>query len=276
MSPSSANVVGRQIGIGVVLVSFVTLVTFVFSFLGTILAGAMVGMMVGFNQRWRWQFLLISLVFPAALMASMPVAQGKLHDSAWLATVCFGVFWATYLLTRGLSYLEKRERPATNESASVRDVLRPGSAPNQTAGASAEIAPRVLASEADPEPACDPGLGELQGIWLCESTAPDGKRCKKVIEVAHQELALSLIDRAGKVRFLAKGDLTLEKLGAFKTVKVAHRESGPSGISAEELGLPDKWLYRVVGDRLTLAADFEESAAGREPLVETYVKSRER
>ena len=87
---------------------------------------------------------------------------------------------------------------------------------------------------------------------------------------------MSLIDRAGKVRFLAKGDLALEKFGTFKMVKISHRETGPSGFSAEELGLPGKWIYRVVGDNLTVAADFEETVAGRQPIMETYVKSRER
>ena len=87
---------------------------------------------------------------------------------------------------------------------------------------------------------------------------------------------MSLIDRAGKVRFLAKGDLALEKFGTFKMAKVSHRETGPAGFSAEELGLPGKWIYRVVGDNLTVAADFEETVAGRQPIMETYVKSRER
>ena len=69
MRPLSTSAAGEQIGIGIALVFFVTLVTFVFSFLGTILAGALVGMMVGFARQWKWQFILVSLVFPAALMA---------------------------------------------------------------------------------------------------------------------------------------------------------------------------------------------------------------
>ena len=87
---------------------------------------------------------------------------------------------------------------------------------------------------------------------------------------------MSLIDRAGKVRFLAKGDLTLETLGAFKMVTVSPRETGPSGFSANEMGLPGKWVYRVAGDNLTVAVDLEETVAGRPPVMETYVKSRER
>jgi hypothetical protein len=68
--------------------------------------------------------------------------------------------------------------------------------------------------------------------------------------------------------------LALEKFGALKMVKVSHRETGPAGFSAAELGLPGKWIYRVVGNNLTVAMDFEETVAGRQPIMETYVKTR--
>jgi hypothetical protein len=276
MNPASTSAAGRQIGIGILLVSFVTLVTFVFSFVGTILCGALVGMMVGFSQQWRWRFVLISLVFPVALLASLHVSKADLsvHDNALLALVCFGAFWGTYLLTRGLSYLERKG-------------ARPPAAPSLTA------AKTLAAAESKPA-ACDPsdstaviaaspvavqapqstGLEELQGTWWREASAPDGKPCRKVIEIAREGLALSLVDRAGKVRFLARGDATLEMVGTFKMVKVSHWETRPSAFPDGELGLPDKWIYRVLGDNLTVAVDFEEAAAGRKPLVETYVKSR--
>jgi len=188
----------------------------------------------------------------------------SLRDSLSLSLVCFGVFWLTCLLTRGVALLERREARPSGERAGAR------SKPGQAAKASAARLAVPI------KPPGDPSLDELQGIWTRETTAPDGKPCKKVIEIAHEELALSLIDRAGKVRFLAKGDLALEKLGTFKLAKVSPRETGPSGFSAEELGLPGKWIYRGAGDHLTVAVDLEETVAGRQPIMETYVKSRER
>ena len=266
MRPLSTSAAGEQIGIGIALVFFVTLVTFVFSFLGTILAGALVGMMVGFARQWKWQFILVSLVFPAALMASMHVSKNtvSLRDSLSLSLVCFGVFWLTCLLTRGVALLEKREARPSGERARLQSKPEP------------EAKVSAASSRVPARPSGDSSLGELQGTWTRETTAPDGKPCKKVIEIAHEELALSLIDRAGKVRFLAKGDLALEKFGPFKLAKVSPRETGPSGFSAEELGLPGKWIYRVAGDHLTVAVDLEETVAGRQPIMETYVKSRER
>ncbi len=266
MTCSCTSAAAKQIGIGIALVFFVTLVTFVFSFLGTILMGALVGMMVGFARQWRWQFVLVSLVFPAALMASMHVSKNSvsLRDSLSLSSVCFGVFWLTCALTRAVALLEKREPYPSAEQ--VRLQPNPESATNT----------RAAALTVPPKPPRDSNLDELQGTWMRETVAPDGKPCKKVIEIAHEELALSLIDRAGKVRFLARGDLALEKFGTFKMVRVSPWETGPSGFSAEELGLPGKWIYRVVGDSLTVAADFEETVPGRQPMMETYVKSRER
>lgn len=260
------NSAGKQVGVGLTLVISVALVTFVFSFLGTILAAALVGMMVGFARQWRWQFVLISLAFPAALIASMQFSRSavSLRETLSLSSVGFGTFWVTCILTRGLAWLERQSAPAS-----------PSEAANPSPAPTTNRRPEAIAAEATPAVARDAALTELQGTWLCESTAPDGKPCKKVIEVNQQELALRLVDRAGKVRVLARGDLAVEKLGAFKTVKVTHRESDPSGFWAEELGLPGRWLYRVVDDKLTVAMDFEETAADREPLLETYVRSRE-
>jgi hypothetical protein len=223
-------------------------------------------MMVGFARQWKWQFILVSLVFPAALMTSMHVSKNavSLRESLSLSLVCFSVFWLTCLLTRGVALLEKRETRPTGERTGSR------SQKDQAANASA------ASLEVPIKPPGDPSLDELQGTWTRETTAPDGKPCKKVIEIAREELALSLIDRAGKVRFLAKGDLALEKFGTFKMVKVSPRETGPTGFSADELGLPGKWIYRVAGDNLTVAMDFEETVAGRQPIMETYLKSRKR
>lgn len=272
MRPSSTSVAGRQIGIGIAIALFVTLVTFVFSFLGTILAGALVGMMVGFSKKWSWQFIALSLVFPASLIASMHVSKNavSLRESFALSLVCFGAFWGTCLLTRGLALLERRQARPSAERAATR------SEPEQEPNLDPEAMARAVNSAVRRQFSGDARLGELQGTWLRETTAPDGKPCRKVIEIAHEELALSLIDRAGKVRFFAKGDLAAETVGAFKMVKVSHRETGSSGFSAGELGLPGKWIYRVVGDNLTVAVDFEETAAGRRPIMETYVRSRER
>ncbi len=267
MRLSSTIPAQKQIGIGLALVMSVGFVSFVFSFLGTILAGALVGMMAGSNPRWRWQFLPVSLVFPGVMIATLHVTRTELtwRENAGLPLVCLGVFWVTFVMTRALLRLEARQASPGSPSAAA--------ASPKPAGAASERTPVLRAYDVS---AAGPGLEELDGTWLRETTAPDGKPCRKIIEVAHRQVALSLVDRAGKVRFLAKGDLAVEQLGAFKTVKVSHCETDPSGFCAEKLGLPGKWLYRIVDDKLTVAVDFEETAPGRQPLVETYVRSRER
>jgi len=276
MSPVSTSAAGKPIGIGILLVSFVALVTFVFSFVGTILCGALVGMMVGFNRQWRWPFVLVSLVFPATLLASLHVSKTDLtlRENVLLSLVCFGAFWVTYLLTRGLSYFEQQ---GARVAAAARDAASgAGAERGPLARAGPPIGSLAAASAGPLEPREALGLAELQGTWSRETAAPDGKPCKKVIEIARAALALSLIDRTGKVRFLARGDATLEMVGTFKMVKVSHWETRPSAFPDGELGLPNRWIYRVVGDRLTVAMDFEETAGGRQPLVETYVKNRDR
>src|SRR6266496_926693 len=112
------SVWGKQIGLGFALVLAVALVTLLFSFLGTIACAALVGMMAGATRQWRWQIILVSLVFPGVIAGFMHFTKTNLtsQQNTVLPLVCFGAFWLTYLLTCALAYFEKRESPAV-ESA---------------------------------------------------------------------------------------------------------------------------------------------------------------
>ena len=167
-----------------------------FSFLGTILCAVMFGMMVGFSKKWKWQFILISLLFPAALMASLHVSSSKsalsLPESIRLASVCFGTFWATYLATRGLFLLEGgHEEP----SAAALEARRLKTARRQAA-----------------ESWHDLDIGELQGAWSQEITLPAGRTARKVIKVDDHELTMCIIGENGEAQILAKGEVQLAKL----------------------------------------------------------------
>lgn len=195
MSSPSASVVGRQIGVGIVLVTFVCLVTFMFSFLGTILCAALFGMMVGFSRKWKWQFVLISLLFPAVLLASLHVSSSQSElswpESLRLASVCFGTFWATYLATRGVFLLEgggREPSSATLETGRLNQARQPAAASWH---------------ELD--------IGELQGAWSQEVTLPAGRTVRKVIKVDHNELTMSLVGEDGETQLLAKGELQVVK-----------------------------------------------------------------
>jgi hypothetical protein len=197
MSVSTANTVGRQAGLAAVLAVFVCLVTFTFSFLGTILCAALFGMMVGFGRKWSWQAVAISLLFPGALLASLHVFSSKSElswlDGARLASVCFGTFWVTCLATRGLLLLEgaPREAPAARRPA----------APAAGDTAAAAVAWHEVQ------------IGELQGVWSQEVPSADGRASRRVLKVEGRELTVSRVGENGRPQSLGKGQLQLVKLG---------------------------------------------------------------
>ncbi len=268
VSRVSTGAVGRYLGLGLLLVGAVTLITFVFSFLGTILCGAVVGMMTGASRKWRWSLLLVSLVFPGAMMASLRISksEGVWTDSLGLPLVCFAIFWATYLLTLGLLHLEKRPEPLPARPAPA----KPEGAADEHVRGPATTAPSSEAAEAPAEP----GLDELQGTWVQEATAPDGRPCQKIIEVAEGRVVLSLSDFSGRTRLLCQGKAKLERAGPFRILRVADPQPTPPGLAAGASVRPQTWLYRVVGPRLALVSNLEAAAADGAPALEIFVRSQ--
>lgn len=265
--------VARHIGVGVALILSVSLVTMLFNFLGTITCGALIGMMTGVTRRWRWQIILISLIFPAVMLGFMSFTKTDLtsRQSTVLPLICFGVFWLTYLLTCALGCLEKRDMPSSSESA----VASPARPDTRKSLAAVNFRRDPDSHAVEIKGLFDPDLDELQGIWSQESCAVNGPSLKKVIEVASDNLALSVFDHDGKVCLICRGRMRLDKLGPVKILSVVDLVAGPSLISTELSDLPRTWVYKVAGRALTLASNLEETAAERESTIETYIKVRD-
>jgi hypothetical protein len=137
-------------------------------------------------------------------------------------------------------------------------------------GAEGGVAAAPLAGRREPPGA--PGLAELQGTWSHEATGVNGQSCRKVIEVARDRLALSIVGSDGQARVVCRGDVRLEELGPFKVLKVLDSQANASVVSTGRSGSPQAWIYRVSGQRLVLASNLEASADGRESTIETYIK----
>src|SRR5260370_35897434 len=77
---------------------FVSLLTFIFSFLGTIFCAALAGMMLGAFKNLRWQSVPFSFLFPAVIVTVLRVSKAELaaNQVLVLALSAFGAFWLTY------------------------------------------------------------------------------------------------------------------------------------------------------------------------------------
>src|SRR5512145_1925560 len=119
MNSQSGRLMFNQMALWVVLVAVVGLLTLLFSLLGTISCAVIVGVMMGVSRRWRWQALPISIVFPAVIATLSRVSKTELdwQQTLQMALLCFGVFWATHVVTFSLMFLERQpESPTSTKS----------------------------------------------------------------------------------------------------------------------------------------------------------------
>lgn len=202
MNSMPIRVALRQIGLWIVLVTVVVLLTLLFSFLGTITCAVLTGMMTGAARRWRWQDVVVSLVFPAIVFTHLQLSKGELQiaQQILLALLCLAAFWLTYLVTALLMFVERRAEPAAQENSP---------SPQATETSAAALANGNVVVEL--------GMQELQGTWSCEIIDRAGHVHFKVIEITDNRFALRITNSDG-ARLALKGAVKVKKFGRAKAV----------------------------------------------------------
>ena len=189
----ATRIVLRQIILWCVLVAVVALLTLLFTILGTLTCAVLTGMMMAASDHRRWQTVPVSLVFPGVVIGMVETAKVELVGAQLLLlpSLCFGAFWMTYLSTRAIVRMEKRQSSRSNEKT----IGQTGTPAIQSMHSDA---PRGLT------------LGELQGRWCYESLGPDGTSRRQIIEVIGDELHLSVLDPEGRLHRVAVGTVVLK------------------------------------------------------------------
>ena len=197
MNAAALRTAGGYLGVWVAIASFVGLVSFTFTFLGTITSAVLAGMMMGAFKGAKWFSLLVSLVFPAVIFGLTRNARTELtpNQILLLAVLCFGTFWVTYLVSAVMFFCEQKDRKWSTASART-------SLPENAAAAAP--APLELAGES-----C---LEQLQGDWVCEVSSAGDPPCRKVIQIKEAKLELKAVDTSGRTTVLARGEVTLQGL----------------------------------------------------------------
>jgi hypothetical protein len=273
MKRNSLSGVGGFIGRGIVLIGVVTLLTLLFSFLGTITCAALAGLMFGMSKKksWRWSF--VSLVFPAVIGAFFYFGKTNMppQQSILLSLICFGAYWVTFLLTAAAPYLEQNsasspvERTALTATSQSKSLAVPHSESRITSPATVSEKARISKL---------PNLEELQGMWSREATAGERSQCRKTIEVTRNQLTLRILGPDGDVRFVCQGQVRLERLGPFKIMCLVDPQPATANTS-QGYDLPGTWIYQVVGETLSVASYFEDAAVGHNPAVEIFKRYKQ-
>ena len=197
------------------LVSFVLLLTFIFSFLGTIFCAVLAGMMLGAMKPHRWYSVPISLLFPVAICLVLRAMKTDLPERQinLLSLLCLGAFWAAFFLAAALVSAEQKARAAP--------VPRPGppspaAPPHERQPAGERAAPQLWM--AAPREAVCPRRGltleRLQGTWRRKVATGNGEAHERVLEIKGRDLALKEVDGAGRVHWAAEGFVGLDAAAA--------------------------------------------------------------
>jgi len=182
------------IAAGGMLVGVTVLLTVLFSILGNLSCAVVAGLIFGSSRRWQWHVLLVSLVFPAVVLAlshysKVELATAKVYQVAMLTGLAF---WVVFGLTLSLHFLERREGTS------------PSDAPPAAGEAGSAVVPAAVRA---------PGLNValLQGIWTCEETGPDGRTQCKTLRIEDGKFTLGVTRSARREQVVAHGTLRMDE-----------------------------------------------------------------
>jgi hypothetical protein len=212
MNALAFRTAGRYLGAWGAIVLAVILLSLLFTFLGTITSAVLAGMMMGAFKGAKWFSLSVSLVFPGVIFGMARGAKVELtpQQIALLAVLCFGTFWATYLVSAFVFFCEQKDK---------RPARLPARAPqDETLAQAGQVAltGRIVAAEAlgSTEPGRESCLDQLQGDWVCEVSGTGHSPGRRVIQIKESKLELKAVDASGRITLLAKGDVTLQSAKA--------------------------------------------------------------
>ena len=212
MNAVAIRTAGRYLGAWGAIVLCVILLSLLFTFLGTITCAVLAGMMMGAFKGAKWFSVSVSLVFPAVIFGMARGAKVELtpQQVSLLAALCFGTFWATYLVSAFVFFCEQKGKKASNRPASAvqHETLAQG---GQVAATGGVPAADLLRSTV---PASESCLEQLQGNWVCETPSAGQPLCRKVIQIKDSKLELRTVDASGRTTLLAAGDVTLQGVRA--------------------------------------------------------------
>lgn len=198
---------------------FVVLLSYIFSFLGTIFCAALGGMMLGAMGTKKSLSIPISLIFPLVIFGLVRGMKAEVSGRQMLviAVACFSVFWLAYAVARAL-FLFERRRPA--------QVDRQPQAPLTSAAKPArETSTLPAAAEAGEGNEANEwfSLDMLEGNWSRE-TSPLGRAEKRRMSIENDELTLTVLDSSNRIKVLARVTLKVGTAGSVRTLLISKPE----------------------------------------------------
>jgi hypothetical protein len=113
-------------------------------------------------------------------------------------------------------------------------------------------------------------LEDLAGKWSVKKTN-DGQTFTQTIEIKKDKFIFSIKGADGKLVLYAKGDVKIENLGPFRSIKFFSIQAGSSANDLESVDDDHNCVYTLSGGTLNLASNFDKER-DKGPVLDGYTR----
>ena len=111
---------------------------------------------------------------------------------------------------------------------------------------------------------------QLAGKWSVKKTNDQGDKYTQTIEVKKDKFVFEIHGADNQTVLHAEGDLKFEKLGPFSSIRFTHIRAGRSATEMDDVDDEYISIYRLDGDKWTMASGFDKDRDRQKPGVDVY------
>ena len=114
---------------------------------------------------------------------------------------------------------------------------------------------------------------QLAGKWSVKKTNDQGDKYTQTIEVKKDKFVFEILGADNQTVLHAEGDLKFEKLGPFSSIRFTHIRAGKSASELDDVDDEFVSIYRLDGDKWTMASNFDKDRERQKPGVDVYARA---
>jgi hypothetical protein len=116
-------------------------------------------------------------------------------------------------------------------------------------------------------------LESLAGKWSVKKTNDNGQSYTQTVSFKKDKFTFKIVGSDDKTYLYAEGDVKVEKLGTFKSIKFSNIKAGRSADELEPVDDDRTSIYKLEEGNFTLASNFDKDRE-KGPTIEVYIKAQ--
>jgi hypothetical protein len=113
-------------------------------------------------------------------------------------------------------------------------------------------------------------LAALGGKWSTKKTNDQGENYIQTIEIKKDKFVFQILTKDDQVTLYAEGDVKLEKLGPFNSIRFFHIRAGGSSSNLDDVNDEYLSVYVLDEDIWTMASNFDKQRDQQKPSADVY------